>query len=54
MESSNAGMGSLSWLGEFDRSQWTVFLVAWIGWALDATDFGLFAIVAASTMPQHS
>ena len=45
MDSSNVKVGRLTWLGEFDRYQWTVFLIAWIGWALDATDFGLFAIV---------
>src|SRR5215470_16380952 len=45
MATSNARVGSLSWLGEFDAYQWRVFLIAWIGWALDATDFGLFAIV---------
>jgi hypothetical protein len=38
-------IGRLAWLGEFSRYQWTVFLVAWLGWALDATDFGLFSIV---------
>ncbi|MBV8889231.1 MAG: MFS transporter [Alphaproteobacteria bacterium] len=27
------------------RYQWTIFLVAWLGWALDATDFGLYSIV---------
>ncbi len=45
MDSSNVRTARLTWLGEFDRYQWTVFLIAWIGWALDATDFGLFAIV---------
>ena len=25
--------------------QWKVFLVTWLGWALDATDFGLFSFV---------
>ena len=25
--------------------QWKVFLVTWMGWALDSTDFGLFAFV---------
>jgi len=45
MDSSSVKAGRLGWLGEIDRYQWTVFLIAWIGWALDATDFGLFAIV---------
>ncbi|MEA2738079.1 MAG: hypothetical protein QOH05_1386, partial [Acetobacteraceae bacterium] len=25
--------------------QWQVFLVTWLGWALDSTDFGLFSFV---------
>jgi len=45
MDTSSVGAGRLAWLGEFSRYQWTVFLVAWLGWALDATDFGLFSIV---------
>jgi MFS family permease len=32
-------------LAGFTKYQWTVFFVAWLGWALDATDFGLFSIV---------
>lgn len=27
------------------RYQWAIFFIAWLGWALDATDFGLFSIV---------
>jgi hypothetical protein len=27
------------------RYQWMVFLVAWLGWLLDAIDFGLFNLV---------
>jgi MFS family permease len=27
------------------RYQWRVFLVTWLGWALDSADFGLFALV---------
>ncbi len=45
MDSSSVRTARLAWLGEFSRYQWTVFLIAWIGWALDATDFGLFSIV---------
>ncbi len=45
MDSSSVRIGRLAWLGEFSRYQWTVLLIAWLGWALDATDFGLFAIV---------
>src|SRR6516162_2848424 len=45
MDSSSVRTARLAWLGEFSRYQWTVFLIAWAGWALDATDFGLFSIV---------
>jgi MFS family permease len=37
--------GGLSWMKDITRYQWMVFLVAWLGWALDSTDFGLFNIV---------
>jgi len=37
--------GGLSWIKDVTRYQWMVFLVAWLGWALDATDFGLFNLV---------
>src|SRR6516165_11007542 len=45
MDSSSVRTTRLGWLGEFSRYQWTLFLIAWIGWALNATDFGLFSIV---------
>lgn len=32
------------WLG-LSSYQWKVFLVTWLGWALDSTDFGLFSFV---------
>ena len=37
--------GGLSWIKDVTRYQWMVFLVAWLGWMLDATDFGLFNLV---------
>ncbi len=33
------------WLGGFTRYQWLVFLVCWLGWTLDGTNFTLFALV---------
>ena len=27
------------------RYQWSVFFVVWAGWALNTTDFGLYALV---------
>jgi MFS family permease len=44
MDAVNARAG-FGWLAGFDRYRWTVFLICWVGWALDATDFGLFSIV---------
>ncbi len=33
------------WIREITHYQWMVFLVAWLGWSLDNTDFNLFALV---------
>jgi MFS family permease len=43
--STNAAGAGLSWIKDVTRYQWMVFLVAWLGWALDSTDFGLFNLV---------
>jgi MFS family permease len=45
METITVRPGRLGWLGEITRYQWLVFLVVWLGWALDSTDFGLFSLV---------
>src|SRR6202045_502685 len=37
--------GSLGFVRGITRYQWLVFFVAWAGWSLDATDFGLFSLV---------
>jgi MFS family permease len=34
-----------SWVRDITRYQWMVFLIAWLGWSLDNTDFNLFALV---------
>ena len=34
-----------SWIRDISRYQWMVFLIAWLGWSLDVTDFNLFALV---------
>src|SRR5258708_40309385 len=52
MDSSSVKAGRLGWLAEIDRYQWTVFLIAWIGWALDATDFNLFSIVLGPALAE--
>jgi len=45
METITVRPGRLGWLGEITRYQWMVFLIAWLGWALDSTDFNLYALV---------
>jgi len=35
----------LTGLRAVSRYQWLVFLVVWLGWTLDAADFGLFSLV---------
>lgn len=45
MQSTGAAASSISFPRGLSRYQWTVFFVVWAGWALDATDFGLFSIV---------
>jgi MFS family permease len=45
MQSTGAADVTLSFPRGLTRYQWTVFLVVWAGWALDATDFGLFSLV---------
>jgi len=43
--SANTANGGLSWVKDVTRYQWMIFLVAWLGWVLDSTDFGLFNLV---------
>jgi MFS family permease len=45
MRSSSTAAASVSFSRGLTRYQWTIFFVVWLGWALDATDFGLFSIV---------
>ncbi|HUB12796.1 MAG TPA: MFS transporter [Acetobacteraceae bacterium] len=44
LSSSNAA-ATINFARGLTRYQWTIFFVVWAGWALDATDFGLFSIV---------
>ncbi|MEA2729776.1 MAG: hypothetical protein QOF70_4251 [Acetobacteraceae bacterium] len=42
----NNGMAAgRGWLRDITSYQWRVLLLAWFGWALDNTDFNLFAVV---------
>src|SRR6202163_2624840 len=34
------------------RYQWLVFLVVWLGWTLDAADFGLYSLVLRPAMTE--
>ena len=45
METITVRPSRFGWVAEISHYQWMVFLVVWLGWALDATDFGLFALV---------
>jgi MFS family permease len=45
MEATQGRAGRLAGLATIDRYRWTVFLVCWLGWALDTTDFNLFGLV---------
>jgi MFS family permease len=44
MDSAVAG-GRIGGLSAISRYQWLVFLVVWLGWTLDAADFGLYSLV---------
>ncbi len=40
----------MSGLWAVSRYQWLVFLVVWLGWTLDAADFGLYSLVLRPAM----
>jgi MFS family permease len=45
MEHGGAAVVQLGGLRAISRYQWLVFFVVWLGWTLDAADFGLYALV---------
>ena len=45
MDSSAVAGRRIGGLGAISRYQWLVFLVVWLGWTLDAADFGLYSLV---------
>jgi MFS family permease len=45
MAKSNVAGGQIGGLGAITRYQWLVFVVVWLGWTLDAADFGLYSLV---------
>ena len=50
MDQSGAAVARLGGLRAISRYQWLVFLVVWLGWTLDAADFGLFSLVLRPAM----
>ncbi|HVC62968.1 MAG TPA: MFS transporter [Acetobacteraceae bacterium] len=45
MDSSAVAGGRIGGLSAISRYQWIVFFVVWLGWTLDAADFGLYSLV---------
>ncbi len=45
MGQTTASAAGRRWVGDITRYQWMIFLIAWLGWSLDNTDFNLFALV---------
>ena len=45
MQASSSSAAAVGFPRNLTRYQWSVFLVVWAGWALDATDFGLYSLV---------
>ena len=41
-----------AWVRDITRYQWMIFLVAWLGWSLDNTDFNLFSLVLRPAMTE--
>src|ERR1700710_3147678 len=41
-----------AWVRDVTRYQWMIFLIAWLGWSLDNTDFNLFALVLRPAMTE--
>jgi MFS family permease len=45
MDRGGAAVVSLGGLRAISRYQWLVFVIVWLGWTLDAADFGLYSLV---------
>ena len=41
-----------AWMRDITRYQWMIFLIAWLGWSLDNTDFNLFSLVLRPAMTE--
>jgi hypothetical protein len=40
--SQTASATGWTWVKDISRYQWMIFLLAWLGWSLDNTDFNLY------------
>jgi hypothetical protein len=45
MDRSGAAVAQVGGLRAISRYQWLVFVIVWLGWTLDAADFGLYSLV---------
>ena len=52
MDRSGEAVARLGGLRAISGYQWLVFLVVWLGWTLDAADFGLFSLVLKPAMTE--
>src|SRR6201987_4966449 len=52
MDRGGEAVAQLGGLRAVSRYQWLVFLVVWLGWALDAGDFGLYSLVLKPAMTE--
>ncbi len=52
MDKSGAAVAQFGGLRAVSRYQWLVFLVVWLGWTLDAADFGLYSLVLRPAMTE--
>ncbi len=50
MDKSGVAVAQFGGLRAVSRYQWLVFLVVWLGWTLDAADFGLYSLVLRPAM----
>ena len=50
MDTGGVAVAQLGGLRAVSRYQWLVFLVVWLGWTLDAADFGLYSLVLRPAM----
>src|ERR1700740_3183408 len=52
MDKGGAAVAHFGGLRAVSRYQWLVFLVVWLGWTLDAADFGLYSLVLKPAMTE--